>query len=147
MRLNFFLPLLIFATFSGCASERFVYKLYAGPIRAEENLAVLTLRAGTAVSIDGINISSDEYHQVNVMPGSHLVTYGHFYAITSWTDSGPVVGTVAKDTGSDCQPSPSKLGLLAGREYEVRATEDSNGLGMQIFDLEIEEIVWQCLSN
>jgi len=117
---NPLMPLVVSILLAGaCASPGHIYKLYPGPRRPAEELAII--RFGDSVSslrIDGMRVEESDYERVELLPGSYVIDSRKTFSVS------PLVNPA----GQDEIMGMARVDLVAGHEYTVNA-ERTTGRG------------------
>lgn len=100
-----------------------VYKLYPGPARPPEAIAIIRLEPAVSARIDGLLASGVEWSEVHVAEGAHKL---EFYS------------------GDDCTLYEKRVVLLAGQTYRVKSRPRvlSACTGRLLDDASREVVTW-----
>ena len=122
-------------TIAGCTASMQTYKLYPGPALASSEVATIELAVGTAIVVNGLNVSSEDYDVATVIPGRHSVAGGFLYSIIS----SEKLETPANNFPG-CRNVSTEVLLQAGHTYQVHRIST----GLKMVDLETGHSVWNC---
>ena len=99
-----------------------VYKLYPGSELAESEIVQLNLEDAYYAYIDGFKVERADYQQVLVLPGTHEIQWGKWFAISVMVD--PAMFREGQGT--------AVADLHAGHIYELHA-DRTTGHGYRMF--------------
>ena len=110
---------------SACATgpeEVHSYKLYAGPERPLETLAVVQLGDADAAEFNGRLVTRGDWSEVHLLPGEHVIRWQ--------TEFG--VSVMIEPSGFATRSTEVIAQLEAGRVYRLRA-DRTKGLGYRAY--------------
>jgi hypothetical protein len=110
---------------SACATapeEAHPYKLYAGPERPLEELAVVQLGNADAAEFNGRLVTRGDWSEVHLLPGEHVIRWQ--------TEFG--VSVMIEPTGFATYGTEMTAQLEAGRVYRLRA-DRTKGVGYRAY--------------
>ena len=123
---------------AACTAPVQVYKLYPGPELDASETAQIDLTSGTAIVIDGLNVSSVDYDRVEVAPGNRDLGRGFLYSIVrSEKFESNLKLPIA------CLSGQSEVVLEAGKTYLLRYARHR----LEMLDAEAGMVVWTCESR
>ena len=67
---------------ASCSTVEYTYKMYGGPPRPPQDLAVLSLGDVVGVMIDGRKIARSDYSRVELLPGRYPVYWECVYGVS-----------------------------------------------------------------
>lgn len=117
--------LAVVALVAGCAtssSESHSYKLYPGPERPAAELASLDISNVHAVNVDGLQVRSQDYGTVLLLPGRHTLDIEKGYAFSVMVEPS-MQGSFEHKLDVD---------LTAGGTYKVKS-DRTYGQGYRVF--------------
>jgi hypothetical protein len=122
-------------TLCGCASlPDESYKLYPGPEKSVEELAVIRLGNAYIVRIDNMSASRSDWAEVHVLPGHHTIAW----------ESNFMVSVMVNSSGWDKRAISMSVDLEAGHIYELKS-DRTTGYGYKMYqwleDLTSGEVV------
>lgn len=128
---------LVFLSLSyGCASypSTEIYKLYPGPVRSNDSIAVVHLGKERSVHIDGMSINLRDWGSVHLPPGLHSITWQRMF----------MVSVLINASGWDKREIHLDINLEAGHVYILKS-ERTTGHGYRMYqwveDLTSEKVV------
>lgn len=113
------------AALLGCAggpAETLIYKLYPGPSRRANEIAIVRLGDAAALEVDGRPVSRADWSEVHVLPGTHRLRWQTEFGVSALIDPS-MIATGGRE---------AEVSLDAGRVYVLRA-ERTTGPGYQMF--------------
>lgn len=113
------------AALLGCAgapAETLIYKLYPGPVRPANEIAIVRLGDAATLEIDGRPVSHADWTEVHVLPGTHRLRWQTEFGVSALIDPSMTV------TGG----REAEVTLDAGRAYVLRA-DRTTGPGYRMF--------------
>jgi len=114
---------------AGCAStDNVVYKLYAGPERADTEIVTLHLAHASEVIIDGMKVDRSDYDSVTLLPGRHLIRWKTWFGVS----------VLIEPSGFATRQSGHTLDLKAGHTYILKA-DRTTGPGYRTY-LWVEDV-------
>ena len=112
-RVGLILVLLLMLIASGCFGKTgHTYKLYPGPVRPPEELAVVKFgERVTSLRVGGMRVDRKDYDRIELLPGTYLI---------DWQTTFTVSRTV-NPAGRDEVAAAVTAELEAGHEYSVNS--------------------------
>ena len=83
---------------SSCAPAQYVYKMYPGPTRSENELAIVSLNDAARATIGDRNVSHADYSRAQLLPGTYPVNWACVHGASVLVErSGFISATASAD--------------------------------------------------
>lgn len=113
----------ILALLGGCSdSATQIYKLYPGPQRSAQELAIVRLVEVQGARFDGLAASRGDWGEVHLLPGEHQVEWGEEFGVS----------VMIEPSGFASGSSSEKVDLEAGHSYTLKA-DRTTGHGYRMY--------------
>ena len=119
------LIVLVFYSLSyGCVSypSTEIYKLYPGPVRSNDSIAIVHLGKERSVYIDGMLVNRRDWASAHLVPGSHSITWQRMF----------MVSVLINSSGWDKREIHLDINLEAGHVYILKS-DRTTGQGYRMY--------------
>lgn len=85
LSITFLLIIVLFTTSCVSTPER-IYKLYPGPVQADDQLVTANMGIAGWAIIDGFRVNRQDHGEIKLLPGEHQIEWGSGFYISALID-------------------------------------------------------------